>query len=93
MHHFSIEKSSASREVLLEPLMEEFNLEVIEKIDFENLFANIDNFFWQFLLVTNQKQRKNIHTKGSVRCSRQDLHERQRNRTITLNETCFTDLT
>ena len=38
-----LEESSLSREVLLQPLMEEFKFVVVKKYDFENVEVNIDS--------------------------------------------------
>ena len=45
MTNFSFEKLFSSREVLLDPMMEKFNVINTEKNEIENLDVNIDNIF------------------------------------------------
>ena len=45
IHHFSIKKSSSSREVLVDPLIEKFTPVVEAKDEFENLDVIIDTIF------------------------------------------------
>ena len=69
-HHSSIQQSSSVRKVLLEPFMEEVQVEVVEKSDFQNLHRTNDSLFGIFDRSLIGRLEKNISAKVSVQRSR-----------------------
>ena len=69
IHHSSVEKSSSSRYVLLEPLMEEFKLVLVEKHQFENLNKIGINIFGVVGLSRNGRKEETYSLRSQF-CTR-----------------------
>ena len=61
IHHSSVEKSSSSKQALIEPLLEDFTFVVVGKYEFQNLYIIIENIFGIFASHETEAKKKHRH--------------------------------